>query len=129
MIKPFHLSIVVADLEGVKNFYIDNLGCDMGRDLGSWIDVLFFGHQLTIHQQSEFMKAQSIDHFGPVLDKDQWLSLIERLKLNSIQFVMHPTLQNEAKDSESGKFIIADPAKNLLEFKYYNSFSNTFEQD
>jgi extradiol dioxygenase family protein len=129
MIKPFHLSIVVADLEAVKDFYKDGLACKIGRDSGTWIDVLFFGHQLTIHQQSEGMKAQSIDHFGPVLDKDQWLLLIERLKLKSIQFVMQPTIRFEAKDSESGKFIIADPAHNLLEFKFYNSFSNTFEQD
>ncbi len=50
MTQPFHLSLVVPDLNRVRAFYVDVLGCRVGREMGSWLDILFFGHQLTIHQ-------------------------------------------------------------------------------
>ncbi len=48
MIKPFHLSIVVPDLEQARVFYVNLLRCAVGRDQGQWIDILFFGHQMSL---------------------------------------------------------------------------------
>ncbi|WP_444885197.1 VOC family protein [Microbulbifer sp. PSTR4-B] len=45
-IKPFHLSFVVPDLEKAREFYVNLLGCTVGRDTGEWIDVIFYGIRL-----------------------------------------------------------------------------------
>ncbi len=119
MLKPFHLSTVVPDLRQAENFYQTVLGCETGRDRETWIDVNFFGHQLTLHQQSDLMPAVAIDHFGPVLGKHEWLALIDNCTTNALDFVLPPVIRQQGTPSEQGKFIIQDTAGNLLEFKYY----------
>ena len=125
MIQPFHLSFVVPDKDLAKTFYRDVLGCSIGRDNTSWCDILFFGHQLTIHQSSKQMPAYKIDHFGPVLDKEEWCHVIDACVSNNVEFVMQPKVKNEGQYNESGKFVISDPAGNLIEFKYYQDFADT----
>jgi extradiol dioxygenase family protein len=125
MIQPFHLSFVVPDKAIAKAFYIDVLGCELGRDNGTWFDILFFGHQLTIHQSSSQNPAYRIDHFGPVLNRDRWLAVVGICVSNQVSFVMKPTIKNKGQKTESGKFLINDPSGNLLEFKYYQNFSET----
>ena len=123
MLKPFHLSFVVPDLQQARKFYLDSLGCDLGRDTAAWIDIIFFGHQLTLHQQNENMESKVIDHFGPVLDKEQWQALSQKLIASNTEFQLKPTIKNQGNKKESGKFIIKDPAGNIIEFKYYLSFA------
>lgn len=125
MIKPFHLSFAVPDIEQAKEFYVDLLGCDIGRDNDNWVDILFFGHQVTVHQQNENMPAVAIDHFGPVLDKNEWLSISEKCAAEKVNFILAPSVKDEGTDTEEGKFIVNDPAGNVLEFKYYGSFDLT----
>lgn len=127
MIKPFHLSFVVPDLLKAKEFYIDMLGCELGRDTGEWIDIIFFGHQITMHQERVGMPAKAIDHFGPVLDKNEWESVLILLSSNAINFELHPTVKFEGTEKEAGKYIVKDPANNLIEFKYYQNFINTMQ--
>jgi len=116
---PFHLSFVVPNLRLVEEFYVNFLGCKKGRDTGKWIDIIFFGHQLTIHQATEIMKAQSIDHFGVILDKAEWLSIAKKAEIENIPFVLSPNERTNEDNSAAGKFIIKDPANNLIEFKFY----------
>jgi len=125
MIHPFHLSFVVPDKKLAKQFYIDILGCSLGRDNKTWFDILFFGHQLTIHQASENMPAFKINHFGPILDRKEWLDIIQKCEVHEIDILMPATIKNTGQSDESGKFIIKDPCGNILEFKYYLSFSKT----
>jgi len=119
MNNPFHLSIVVPELPLTEEFYVSFLGCKKGRDEGRWIDIIFFGHQLTIHQETELMKAHPIDHFGVILERDEWLSISQKAKSENIPFILFPTEKTNDDKSESGKFIIKDPAGNLIEFKFY----------
>lgn len=121
------MSFVVPDLAKTKEFYVDLLGCDVGRDTGKWIDIIFFGHQLTIHQAREGMEAKPIDHFGPILDKNKWQHILGLLRSGNMAFEMQPAIKDEGSDAESGKYIVKDPAGNVLEFKYYKSFSTTVE--
>ncbi len=123
--KPFHLSISVPDLVAFKAFYLDVLQCKLGRDQGSWLDIVFFGHQMTVHQSNKHRPARPIDHFGPVLDKEEWVATSELLTNHNVDFVMHPKITNAGMPDESGKFLINDPAGNLLEFKYYCDFDKT----
>ncbi|MDX2475129.1 MAG: VOC family protein [Candidatus Krumholzibacteria bacterium] len=125
MTQLFHLSLVVPDLNRVRAFYVDVLGCRVGREMGSWLDILFFGHQLTIHQANERKPAVAVDHFGPVLEKAAWLRIAENCRKNSIEFITPPQTNGEGAKSESGKFVISDPAGNRLEFKYYEDIGGT----
>jgi extradiol dioxygenase family protein len=99
----------------------------VGRDNGKWLDILFFGHQITMHQEQPSMKAKAIDHFGPVLDKAEWQAVAEKLSSSGVAFQLPPTIKDNGTSAESGKYIVKDPAGNLLEFKYYGSFSTTIE--
>ncbi|WP_444957063.1 hypothetical protein [Microbulbifer sp. ZKSA002] len=125
MLNPFHLSFVVPDKEEAKRFYLDILGCSIGRDNPTWFDILFYGHQITIHQASDKMQAYQIDHFGPILSKKEWLSVLEVCKSNDIEFVANSLIKNEGTEDESGKFLIKDASGNTLEFKYYMKFELT----
>ena len=118
VVGPFHLSIAVPDLNDAKAFYGNVLGCALGRDTGHWLDVLFFGHQLTIHQASETKPAVAIDHFGMVLEKSHWLEILADCQTHGIEFSLLPRKVKEGAAGESGKFVICDPAGNRLEFKY-----------
>jgi extradiol dioxygenase family protein len=127
VIKPFHLSFAVPDLGQAREFYVELLGCNVGRDTGEWLDIIFFGHQITMHQERASMKAKAIDHFGPVLEKAEWQAVAEKLSSSGVDFQLPPTVKDSDANSESGKYIVKDPAGNLLEFKYYGSFSTTVE--
>lgn len=127
MLNSFHLSFVVPDLEAARRFYVEILGCQVGRDQGDWIDILFFGHQVTIHKETETLKAQPIDHFGPILPKDEWEKVSSKCKDTGVEFVLPPTIKNGGTEKESGKYLIEDPAGNLLEFKYYGTAADLME--
>lgn len=74
------------------------------------------------------MQARPIDHFGPVLEKQTWQTVLESCRSHGIEFVMQPHITNESTSEESGKFIVMDPAKNIIEFKFYANFEKTVEK-
>ena len=114
----FHLSIAVPDLEAARRFYRDVLGCEIGLDRGTWLNVDLFGHQLTLHQAGHHRFATPVDHFGPFLAKDRWRALAEHCAEEGVPFRLAPTVLDEGTPRETGKFVIRDPAGNLIEFKY-----------
>lgn len=126
--NPFHLSFVVPNLRLAEQFYVNFLGCQKGRDTGTWLDIIFFGHQLTLHQESDSMKAQAIDHFGVILQKSEWLSLIKKVEAAALPYLLAPQEVTNENKSESGKFIINDPAYNTLEFKFYTPPQNNSKE-
>ena len=52
-----HLSLPVRDLESSQAFYVDVLGCGLGRERDRFIDVWFFGMQVTLHEQPNQLLA------------------------------------------------------------------------
>ncbi len=121
MTYPFHLSFVVPDLKLAEEFYTEFLNCKKGRDTGHWIDIIFYGHQLTLHQATQEMPARALDHFGVIMSKQEWLNLKQKVEQNGYEYVLPPKAAVKDDRSESGKFIIKDPAANLLEFKFYQA--------
>ncbi|HEY4144352.1 VOC family protein [Pinirhizobacter sp.] len=128
MLLPFHLSFVVPDKHESKRFYLEVLGCSLGRDNENWYDIIFFGHQLTIHQADEKLAAFKIDHFGAILSKEEWESVLARCKEHSTRFMLDPMIKDEGTDDEYGKFVVEDPSGNALEFKYHLNFAKTVAQ-
>lgn len=121
----FHLSFVVPNKEEAKRFYVDTLGCEVGRDNDGWFDILFFGNQITIHQATDQMQSYVIDHFGPVLAKEEWQVIAQRLETAGVEYVAKPFVRTDSNGNESGKYLIKDPSGNTLEFKYYDNFEKT----
>jgi extradiol dioxygenase family protein len=51
MSNSFHLAIPAGDLEKAEAFYTNILGCKTGnREVGKWVDIDFWGNELTLHQ-------------------------------------------------------------------------------
>ena len=65
-----HFSIPVDDLETARRFYVDAFGCSVGRVREDWIDIWFFGMQLTLQHRPDEVRSpeeQGVRHFGVVL--------------------------------------------------------------
>jgi len=76
--QPFHLAVPVNDLAAASDFYCGVLGCGTGRTVERWIDLNFFGHELSLHLVEDHdggVETDPVDgdkvparHFGNVLD-------------------------------------------------------------
>lgn len=131
---PFHLAIPVTDLVAAEEFYCGLLGCDKGRTATRWIDLNFFGHQVTLHLVNDDADASSdksvnsnqVDgdqvparHFGVVLDMDNWRALAKRLEDANCEFLISPRTRFEGQVGEQATLFLTDPSSNALEFKSF----------
>ena len=90
MSNPFHLAIPAEDLTVSTKFYVDILGCKTGNgEEGKWIDVDFWGNELTLHKSEHKLDSErhdvdmgnvSVPHFGVHLSRKDFDSLKQRLK-------------------------------------------------
>lgn len=127
--QPFHLAIPVTDLAQADAFYCGLLGCDKGRTASRWIDVNFFGHQVTLHLvDADDMDAPTnpVDgdrvparHFGIVVEMPEWRSLVTHLEANNSKFLISPKVRFEGEIGEQATFFVEDPSGNALEFKSF----------
>ncbi len=123
---PFHLSIVVADLEPAKRFYIGVLGARIGRENDEWVDILLWGHQITLqHKPEEVMplERQGKRHFGVILPWSDWEDQAQHLRSVGTSFLSQPQVLMEGTPEEHGKFYLEDPSHNVIEVKAYRDVS------
>jgi extradiol dioxygenase family protein len=134
----FHLAFPVSDLEAARRFYVDLLGCGIGRESPDWLDFDFFGHQITAHrlEQPRDVGANDVDgdavpipHFGAILPWDQWHALSERLSAAGIEFVIGPRIRFAGQVGEQATMFLHDPAGNALEFKSFRDDARVFAAD
>lgn len=123
----FHLSLAVNDLQVSKDFYC-SLGCEIGREKDKWLDIHFFGHQVTLFH-SQDRQVQPIDHFGVILNKRDWLALLDKVKALGLTIALAPKYHKPGERDEKAKFMLQDPDGNLLEFKYYLAPYQTLVKD
>lgn len=135
-INPFHLAFPVDNLEKARTFYVEVLGCKTGRSSDHWIDFDFFGHQLVAHLNNEPElkvptnlvdgKEVPIQHFGVILDWNEWEELSVRLKKLNISFIIEPYVRFEGMAGEQATMFFIDPSGNALEFKAFKDQSQIF---
>ncbi len=132
---PFHLAFPVTDLEATRRFFVEALGCAVGRESSRWIDFDFFGHQITAHlsDTGQAISHNLVDgdqvpvrHFGAVLPWAEWQSLAERLRQIGIEFMIDPRVRFAGETGEQGTFFVRDPSGNALEFKSFKDPEQLF---
>ena len=126
----FHLAFPVDDLETVKRFYVDGLGCSLGRQSASAVTLEFRGHQLVAHLAAappEPQKGIYPRHFGLVFTAEEdWQAMVDLAKARGLKFYQEPRRRYPGTRIEHRTFFLEDPFKNLLEFKYYTHDSAIF---
>ena len=80
MSNSFHLAIPAGNLKKAEDFYTKILGCKTGnREDGKWVDIDFWGNELTLHQTEMKLPRERHDvdmgnvpvpHFGVHLKKE-----------------------------------------------------------
>lgn len=135
MSRPrFHLAFPVTDLDATERFYVDILGCGVGRRNDRWIDFDFSGHQISAHLVDKQAVAEgsaaanSVDgkvvparHFGLLLDWTTWQRLVDALREQNVQFLIEPYLRFAGETGEQATLFIRDPSGNCLEFKAFRN--------
>ena len=133
---PFHLAFSVKNIEKTKKFYVDVLGCTVTKATEHWLNINFFGHQLSIHEDPQMKsdvkkiiveeKEVPLNHFGVILRKNEWEELAENLKKAKIRFLIKPKLKHEKQVCEQAIMFLKDPSGNGIEFKCFTDPKHIF---
>jgi extradiol dioxygenase family protein len=124
----FHLSIPVSDLDLAKRFYTGVLEASVGRETAEWLDILLWGHQITLqHRPLEVLplEQQGKRHYGVVLPWEVWEREAARVRAIDASFLSEPTVLNLGTEEEQAKFYLADPSNNVIEVKAYRNVGKT----
>lgn len=127
MAPVLHLSIAVDDLEAARSFYVDVLGCTPGRVREQWVDVWFFGLQLTLQlrpDEVEPLEPGRARHFGVALDEDDYRRFLDRLDAHDVGWIDRPARHTAAELSAKSGGKLADPSGNVIEIKHYPAGSD-----
>ena len=126
----FHLAFPITDLEEAKRFYVDGLGCGLGRVSASAITLELKGHQLVGHltkRPPDPPKGIYPHHFGLVFTSEaEWQAMADRATDKGLKFCQHPRRRFAGTRIEHSTFFLQDPFQNLLEFKHYTHESAIF---
>ena len=127
----FHLSFPVLDLAWAKDFYLNTLGAKLGRESDQWLDILIWGHQITLQNLPQEVldeNKQGKRHFGVILPWDEFNQLAQSLKDRDIRFYQKPVVIDEGRADEQIKMFLQDPSFNVIEIKAYRDFDATLNQ-
>ncbi len=137
MSTNFHLAFPVKDIEKTKKFYVDVLGCKITKATDHWLNLNFFGHQLSIHHHPHMKPDQKtivveekevpLNHFGLILKKDEWETLAEKLEKAGVDFIISPRLKHKKQLCEQAIMFLKDPSGNGIEFKCFTDPQHVFE--
>ncbi|MGB0907872.1 MAG: VOC family protein [Maricaulaceae bacterium] len=122
-----HLAIPGGDLKTTVPFYTDILGCTLGNsEPGRWVDVNFWGNELTLHESEERlpnvrhdvdMGAVLVPHFGAHLTQDEFDGVKARIASAGLTYIDEPYRRFIGDKYEQETFFIEDPNGNILEMK------------
>jgi uncharacterized protein len=126
----FHLAFPIENIPDTKKFYIDGLGCELGRETANSMILNLYGHQLVAHvteQQSPVQTGIYPRHFGIVFPTlTDWQTLLDRATAHQLNFHQSAKHRFSGAITEHRTFFLVDPFANLLEFKYYTHHQAIF---
>lgn len=128
MSNIFHLAILAGNLDEAVDFYTKVLLCKTDNsEEGKWIDIDFWGNELTLHnsiprenpdteRHAVMMGEVAVPHFGVHLEREVY-ELIKQNVLKHIQFLNEPYVRFPGTEYEQETFFIQDNNFNVLEIK------------
>lgn len=133
----FHLALPMKDKEATRTFYQTMFGVSVGREADLWIDINFWGHQVSFHLKPEAFENEAtnpvdgkdvpVRHFGVILEWDIWHDLAEHLRAQTVEFIIEPYVRFKGKTGEQATMFFLDPSGNALEFKSFRDMTQVFE--
>lgn len=124
----FHLSIPVLDMASARDFYVNVLGARVGRANDRWLDILLWGHQITLQLRPDDVlppEQQGKRHFGVVLPWQEWELQVSKVRSLAHSFLTEPSILLAGTADEHAKFYLMDPSYNVIEVKAYRDASGT----
>jgi extradiol dioxygenase family protein len=119
----FHLAFPITDIALAKEYYVDGLGCVLGRENKHALILNLYGHQLVAHITKQPLTPQAgiyPRHFGLIfITQSDWENLLERSLQRQLLFREEAKLRFPGSLLEHRTFFLEDPFYNLMEFKYY----------
>nr|WP_058998717.1 VOC family protein [Leptolyngbya sp. NIES-2104] len=119
----FHLAFPVRDIPTTKTYYVDGLGCSLGRENDQSAILNLYGHQLVAHVTPDEIAPQKgiyPRHFGLVFtDEAEWKALLDRAEQKHLKFYQQPKQRFPSTPLEHRTFFLIDPFGNLMEYKHY----------
>lgn len=135
MATQFHLALPCINVNKTRTFYIDILGATIGRSAVKWADVNLYNNQITFTECGPFKfecKSYSFNgdilpsfHFGIILDKTEWTTVLDRLKAKNYSIVSKVKFL-ENKTGEHLSFFVKDPNDYTVEFKCFKNATEVF---
>jgi uncharacterized protein len=126
----FHLAFPIENISDTKKFYVDGMGCTVGRETANSIILNLYGHQLVAHITKVDLPLQAgiyPRHFGIVFPTlTDWQALHDRAISQQLKFYQSAKHRFPGAITEHRTFFLADPFANLLEFKYYSHYEAIF---
>lgn len=136
MKNKFHLAFKVKDIESTIKFYHKILGCKIGRQTENWIDLDFFGHQLSAHISKNIPNLDycgkvenltvPIPHFGCILNDSDFNIVQQQLEKHKFDFIVEPQLRYKNKKGEQQTMFVLDYSNNPIEFKNFTNQNEIF---
>ncbi len=125
----FHLAFPVHDMAASRRFYVEGLGCVLGRESPRAMTLGLAGHQLVAHLAEERPDQKGIypRHFGLIFTREEdWQALADHARSRGLRFYQQPRVRFPGQRIEHRTFFLEDPSGNLLEFKHYSHASAIF---
>jgi uncharacterized protein len=120
----FHIAFPIANIPDTKKFYVDGLGCSVGRETANSVILNLYGHQLVAHIAERPLQPQQgiyPRHFGIVFPTlTDWQALHDRAQFHQLSFYQAAKHRFAGAITEHRTFFLSDPFANLLEFKFYS---------
>lgn len=136
MATQFHLALPCINVNKTRTFYVETLGATIGRSAVKWADINLYSNQITFTECGPFKfdcKSYNFNgeilpsfHFGIILGKDEWNSVLERLKSKNYKIASEVKFL-ESKVGEHQSFFVKDPNEYTVEFKCFSDSTEVFE--
>jgi len=134
--RPFHLAFPVTNLLETEKFYLEVLGCSIGRRTPKSINFNFHGHQIVAHlvdSMPDNTDDGRIDgknvppfHFGLVMEWNDWNAFRDKLIKRNFEFRIKPHIRYPGKVGEQATLFLNDPSGNAIEFKSFRDDERLF---
>ena len=119
--EKFHLSIGVKSLKESKEFYRDVVGADITYE-GDYINIDFYGTQITLKDNSEINVDLPDFYFGVNLPLDKFKKLENNISMNHSKWIHTPIhIVDKGTEMERQKMYLNCPSGYLIEIKGYKN--------